>query len=316
MIYKFIDDNDAEITVNSLSSLQSLVDSETIREDTQVKAGLRGKWTPASKIKELVFPKDEIQETEEPKEDIKSFITKEEPKEEVIETPIEEAIEAPKEEVIEAPKEEVIEAPKEETNTNEPQEESSMDTSDYYTEVFMKKDNNEEETYKDEIEDEEVEESEKLDKNVSTMKKIKRNKKSKYGNDLIGVNFFEAIQLGFKNYFNVESRSSRSEYWYWFLFVLILGFVVDFADATIAGSSWLDYSEVWGPLTIIYNILTWIPGITIGVRRLHDVNRSGWWLLISLTVIGLIPLFIWAVSKGTEGKNRYGNNPLKFKKNS
>ena len=157
--------------------------------------------------------------------------------------------------------------------------------------------------------------SEKLDKNVSTMKKIKRNKKSKYGNDLVGVNFFEAIQLGFKNYFNVETRSSRSEYWYWFLFVLILGFVVDFADATIAGSSWLDYSELWGPLTIIYNILTWIPGITIGVRRLHDVNRSGWWLLISLTVIGIIPLFIWAVSKGTESKNRYGNNPLKFKKN-
>ena len=154
------------------------------------------------------------------------------------------------------------------------------------------------------------------EKNISTMKKRKRVKKSKYGNDLVGVNFFEAIQLGFKNYFNVESRSSRSEYWYWFLFVFILGFVVDFADATIAGSSWLDYSEVWGPLTIIFNILTWIPGITIGVRRLHDVNRSGWWLLISLTIIGIIPLFIWAVSKGTDGKNRFGNNPLKFKKNS
>ena len=114
MIYKFIDDNDSEITVNSLSSLQSLVDSETIKEETKVKAGLRGKWTSASKIKELVFPKDEIQETEEPKEDIKSFITKEKPKEEVIETPKEEVIETPKEEVIETPKEKVIETPKEE----------------------------------------------------------------------------------------------------------------------------------------------------------------------------------------------------------
>ena len=144
MIYKFIDDNDSEITVNSLSSLQSLVDSETIKEDTKVKAGLRGKWTSASKIKELVFPKDEIQETEEPKEDIKSFITKEKPKEEVIETP--------KEEVIETPKEEVI--------TNEQQNESSVDTSDYYTGVFIKKDNNEEEADKDEMEEEDVEEAE------------------------------------------------------------------------------------------------------------------------------------------------------------
>ena len=311
MIYKFIDNNGSEITVNSLSSLQALVESETIKEDTKIKAGLRGKWTTASKINELVFPKEEIPEPEEPKEDIKSFITKEEPKEEVKEEVIEEA----KEEVIEVPKEEakeeVIEVPKEEAEVNE-QEEGTKDTSDYYTEVFAKKDDNEDE---DEEELEEVEKLEENDKKDNGMKTRKRIKKSKYGNDLVGVNFFEAIQLGFKNYFNVESRSSRSEYWYWFLFVLILGFVVDFADATIAGSSWLDYSEVWGPLTIIFNILTWIPGITIGVRRLHDVNRSGWWLLLSLTVIGLIPLFIWAVSKGTESKNRYGNNPLKFKKN-
>ena len=312
MIYKFIDDNDSEITVNSLSSLQSLVDSETIREDTQVKAGLRGKWTSASKIKELVFPKDEIQETEEPKEDIKSFITKEKPKEEVIETPKEEVIETPKEEVIETQKEEVIETQKEEVKTNEQQDESSVDTSDYYTEVFIKKDNNEEEADKDEMEEEDVEESEEVDKNVSIMKKRKKRKNS---NDLVGVNFSEAIQLAFKNYFNLQIRSSRSEYWYWFLFVLIFGLIVDFLDATIAGSSWLEYDELWGPLTIIFNLVVFLPGIAVGVRRLHDINRSGWWLLLSFTVIGIIPLFIWAVSKGTEGKNRFGKNPLRFKKN-
>ena len=312
MIYKFIDDNDSEITVNSLSSLQSLVDSETIKEDTKVKAGLRGKWTSASKIKELVFPKDEIQETEEPKEDIKSFITKEKPKEEVIETPKEEVIETPKEEVIETQKEEVIETQKEEVKTNEQQDESSVDTSDYYTEVFIKKDNNEEEADKDEMEEEDVEESEEVDKNVSIMKKRKKRKNS---NDLVGVNFSEAIQLAFKNYFNLQIRSSRSEYWYWFLFVLIFGLIVDFLDATIAGSSWLEYDELWGPLTIIFNLVVFLPGIAVGVRRLHDVNRSGWWLLLSFTIIGIIPLFIWAVSKGTEGKNRFGKNPLRFKKN-
>ena len=60
MIYKFIDTNGSEITVNSISSLQALVDSETIKETTKVKAGLRGKWTIANKIDGLVFNKQEF----------------------------------------------------------------------------------------------------------------------------------------------------------------------------------------------------------------------------------------------------------------
>ena len=62
MIYKFIDNNGSEITVNSLSSLQALVDSDTINEDTKVKAGLRGKWTTASSIEGLVFSAEESNE--------------------------------------------------------------------------------------------------------------------------------------------------------------------------------------------------------------------------------------------------------------
>ena len=53
MIYKFIDNNGSEITVNSLSSLQALVDSETVKKDTKVKAGLRGKWATAKNIPEF-----------------------------------------------------------------------------------------------------------------------------------------------------------------------------------------------------------------------------------------------------------------------
>ena len=65
MIYKFIDINGSEIAVNSLSSLQALVDSETIKESTKVKAGLRGKWTTASKIEELSFAQEVEEETAE-----------------------------------------------------------------------------------------------------------------------------------------------------------------------------------------------------------------------------------------------------------
>ena len=88
MIYKFIDNNGSEITVNSLSSLQQLVDSGTVKENTKVKAGLRGKWTTASKIDELVFAQEEVEEEAEqetviPEGDIKSFITAEKKPEEV-----------------------------------------------------------------------------------------------------------------------------------------------------------------------------------------------------------------------------------------
>ena len=64
MIYKFIDNNGSEITVNSLSSLQALVDSETVKKETKVKAGLRGKWTTASKIDGLIFEEEEVQREE------------------------------------------------------------------------------------------------------------------------------------------------------------------------------------------------------------------------------------------------------------
>ena len=80
MIYKFIDINGSEIAVNSLSSLQALVDSETIKKNTKVKAGLRGKWTTASEIEELSFVQEieEVKsETTAPEVDIKTFITAE-----------------------------------------------------------------------------------------------------------------------------------------------------------------------------------------------------------------------------------------------
>ena len=87
MIYKFIDNNGSEISVNSLSSLQALVDSETVKENTKVKAGLRGKWTTASNIEELNFNQEVVEdsvETMASEGDIKSFITAEEKIEEII----------------------------------------------------------------------------------------------------------------------------------------------------------------------------------------------------------------------------------------
>ena len=78
MIYKFIDNNDQEITVNSLSSLQALVDSETIKKNTKVKAGLRGKWAKAENTVGLIFEGKKVEETpKEETEDIVDFVTRE-----------------------------------------------------------------------------------------------------------------------------------------------------------------------------------------------------------------------------------------------
>ena len=298
MIYKFIDNNGSEISVNSLSSLQALVDSETVKENTKVKAGLRGKWTIASKIEELVFAtKEEIKEPEEtqaPQGDIKSFITKEEKIEEVpSETKSEDLPPASKTEEVSAQpwqnhkidnKTDMIE---DESDANAQELESSNDPIKEKSEI--------------EIENEKIALEEKKDKI--------------YANEnLIGINFINSVKICFKKYFVVEGRASRSEYWYWFLFVFIIGLFVDYLDATIAGVPWFEYEELYGPFGIVLTVITLLPGVAVGVRRLHDVNKSGWWLLISFTVIGLIPLLIWTVSKGDSGKNQFGEYPLRLKK--
>ena len=87
MIYKFIDDHEVEITVNSLSQLQTLVESQTIKKNTKVKVGLKGEWKKAKDVPELKFDEEKKEEPEKETEDIESFITSEPtppPKKEII----------------------------------------------------------------------------------------------------------------------------------------------------------------------------------------------------------------------------------------
>ncbi len=64
------------------------------------------------------------------------------------------------------------------------------------------------------------------------------------------------------------------------------------------------------PLTTPLVLALFLPNLSVQIRRLHDVNRSGWWVLIGLTGIGVIPLIIWACMKGTSGTNSFGADPL------
>jgi uncharacterized membrane protein YhaH (DUF805 family) len=279
MIYKFIDNNGSEISVNSLSSLQSLVESETVKENTKVKAGLRGKWTTASNIEELIFIKEVLAEPK--KEVIPEEVTPEDKPEEVIPevTP-----EDKPEEVIPEVK------PKEVEPEDKPEE--------VIPEVKPK-----------EVEPEDKPEEEKLEYELEEEKRDKT-----YDDENIeGLNFFDAIKTCLRKYFVIKGRASRSEYWFLQLLFTPLAMYVGFwSDPVSAGT--IDPPPLYILSTIIV-IFLFIPAITSQIRRFHDRDKSGWFILINfIPFVGWIIALVILLDKGTPGKNRFGEYPLKSKK--
>ena len=118
------------------------------------------------------------------------------------------------------------------------------------------------------------------------------------------MNFQQAIVSGFNNYVNFSGRAARSEFWYWLLFALIVGSVTAILDTAIFPNS-----EV-SPLNSVAGLILFLPGLAVSVRRLHDLDRTGWWMLLIFTVIGIILLIVWDCTKGTTGSNRFGPDPL------
>ena len=118
----------------------------------------------------------------------------------------------------------------------------------------------------------------------------------------------KSIKICFKKYANFNGRASRSEYWWFQLFYIIVIFV-----AVIFDSMYIDNSQAMGPVELICTLILLLPALSVWARRLHDVGRSGWWMLIFITVIGMIPLLIWYISVGTRSKNKYGP-PIKLKR--
>jgi uncharacterized membrane protein YhaH (DUF805 family) len=149
-----------------------------------------------------------------------------------------------------------------------------------------------------------------------------------------------------QNYANFAGRAPRAEYWWFTLAVVVASFVISIIEGIVGlnGMIWGTY----GPLTLLLWLATLVPSIAVGVRRLHDTNRSGWWLLLPLVpyclgfifggaalmraaesgsssgmmasagvagifmIIGAIcalVLLVFMVLPSTPGDNRYGPNP-------
>ena len=109
-----------------------------------------------------------------------------------------------------------------------------------------------------------------------------------------------------KKYAVFSGRARRKEYWMFILFNIIISFLIGFV-AGIVGMA-IDVNLEF--LSAIYGLAILIPSIAVTVRRLHDTDRSGWWLFIAFVpIIGWIALFVFYVQDGTPGQNRYGANP-------
>lgn len=113
--------------------------------------------------------------------------------------------------------------------------------------------------------------------------------------------------IALKKYVDFSGRARRKEYWYFFLFYLLFYFAAAFIDGMFGA---FDSEDGMALLTTVFALAMLLPSITVGVRRLHDTGRSGWWLLIALVpVLGALVLLFFSVQDSEPGDNRFGPNP-------
>ncbi len=178
------------------------------------------------------------------------------------------------------------------------------------------------------------------------------------------MDFWQAISTCFHKYADFSGRAQRSEYWWWALFGLLGGITFGLLDAALFGmgpfiapqpfniSQPFNTSQFFGILGIIFFLITFLPYIAVTARRLHDIDKSGWWQIMPLllpivlfavldmlsvlivfvnngnealaTAIGIavwviagtasniafIVLIVWLATKGTQGDNSFGPDPL------
>ncbi len=113
----------------------------------------------------------------------------------------------------------------------------------------------------------------------------------------------EYFKLALSKYAQFTGRSRRSEYWYFFLVNIILSY-------GLQGLALATEMSIFGILAAVVGLALFIPGLAVAVRRLHDIGRSGWWLLIALVpLVGFILLIYWLATDSQPGANEYGANP-------
>lgn len=109
------------------------------------------------------------------------------------------------------------------------------------------------------------------------------------------MDFQQAIKICFQKYADFNGRASKPEYWWFFLFCLVGALIIE----AIAGS-----------LSLVFSLVTILPSLSVGARRLHDINKSGWYQLIwFIPILGWIYMIYLMVQDGEVNGNQYGEPP-------
>lgn len=124
--------------------------------------------------------------------------------------------------------------------------------------------------------------------------------------------------LAVKKTLDFQGRTSRKAYWMFVLFSNLIWFFCIFIDnvfeLTYVEYSWdytYSYESLFGPFSTFFGIGAIFPGIALAIRRLHDVNKSGWYILINLIpILGGLIFFFSMIKAGTYGENKYGLEPI------
>ncbi len=126
-----------------------------------------------------------------------------------------------------------------------------------------------------------------------------------------------AVITCFKKFLTIQGRASRSEFWWFWLFCMIMNLFLSVVALTFyklaytGNSSLITYYEIASTIPGIWSLVIILPITCAYIRRLHDIGTSGWWaLIIFIPLIGWIGFFVIGCTKGEEGKNRFGANPL------
>ena len=117
------------------------------------------------------------------------------------------------------------------------------------------------------------------------------------------ISFVGAIRLGFQRYSDFNGRSTRAEYWWWALFAVLADVILSVVDMMAGTYNWRSGN---GLISGLFGLGILIPGLAVGARRLHDINRTGWWQLGILLIVPAIVLIVWAIKPGDEGTNKHG----------
>ena len=127
------------------------------------------------------------------------------------------------------------------------------------------------------------------------------------GTELPMVSLGGAVSGGFRKYATFSGRATRAESWWWVVFTVLAGVALAIVDTATGTMGMFGDSGLLGSL---FELATLLPSFALGARRLHDINRTGWWLLlVFVLVIGWIVLILWAIKRGDSGPNKYGPDP-------